>query len=191
MLFKIIRDKTVSELNPEILVIEEFANLTDRQLKYTILSTDYKSPFRKLTKEDKKFRAALEAGYKLEKGGKRLDMNGRNIVQGKNPEVEKAIKKYKILQKDEDYETLLGISKLIADIREFTARVGKETTEIEKAIKFAKELPALLKVKKEIEDTLGMREDEITDVEEVKITTEETPTNLSELAQINDEYSND
>lgn len=192
MLFKVVREKSVTELNPEILAVAEFAELTERQLLYVILSTDYKSPFRKLNKEDKKMRAALEAGYKLEKGGKRLDVNARNLVQGKNDKVEKAIKKYRILQKDEDYETILGLSKLIGDIRDFNNRPEKSATEIEKAIKFSKDLPALIKAKREIEDVLEMREDEVSDVEEATTVEGEVKESaLSILATINEEMDND
>src|SRR5688572_32345531 len=98
MLYKLIHGQDVFILNPELKAIEEFEPLTDRQMRYVILATDYKSPMRKLNAADKKTRAAMEAGYKMEKDGKRLDMNGRNLIAGKNEKVEKAIKKYKILQ---------------------------------------------------------------------------------------------
>jgi hypothetical protein len=189
MLFKVQHGKDVFELNPELKAISEFEPLTGRQMVYVILSTDYKSPFRKLTTADRKTRAAVEAGYKYDKTGKRLDTNGRNIIQGKNAAVEKAIKKYRILQKDEDYESLLGLSKLIGDIRELNQAHNKSLAELEKAVKFSKELPALMKAKKDLEEVLDMREDEITDIGLDGKTEEEetTITNLSILAQLNDE----
>lgn len=192
MLFKITAGQDVFELNPGLRAVEEFVDLTDRQMKYIILSTDYKSPFRKLSPTDKRFRAALEAGYKLEKDGKRLDMNGRNITGGKNDKVERAIKKYNILQKNEDYETILGLSKLIGDIREFNVASNKSAAEIEKAIKFSKDLPTLIKAKREIEDILEMREDEVTDVPDATNADLEVKESvLSILATINEELTDE
>jgi hypothetical protein len=188
MLYKVIKGKSTFELNPELKAIEEFEPLTDRQMTYVILATDYKTPFRKLSIADRKFRAALESGYKLEKDGKRLDMNGRNVTTGKSAQVEKAVRKYNVLQRDEDYETLLGLSKLISDIRELNITNNKSLTELEKAVKFSKDLPALMKAKKELEGILEMREDEVTDIgspqqeEEVLAVS-----NMSILAEINEE----
>lgn len=192
MLYKVVAGKDVFELNPELNAIEEFEPLTSRQMVYVILSTDYKSPMRKLKADEKKKRAALEAGYKMEKDGKRLDMNGRSVTTGKNDKVERAIKKYKILQKDEDFETILGLSRLINDIREFNVAPNKSATEIEKAIKFSKDLPTLLKAKREIEDILEMREDEVTDVPEATNADMEVKESaLSILATINEELGDE
>lgn len=193
MLFKVQKGKNVFELNPELKAIEEFAELTERQMSYVILAFDYKTPFRKLEWQKRKELAALESGYKLEKGGKRLDVNGRNVVDGKNVGIEKAKKKYNVLQRDEDYETLLGLSKLISDIRELNSRQQKDLQELEKAVKFSKELPALMKAKRELEDIVEMREDEITDIGiETKTAEEEVVvSNLSILARINEEEENE
>lgn len=190
MLFKVINGKNPFDLNPELLAIEEFASLTPRQMAYVILATDYKSPFRKLSPPDKKFRAAVEVGYPLDKDGKRLASQGRTVLQGKNAAVEKAVKKYKVIQKDEDWETILGLSKLIGDVREYNARSSKDATEIANAIKFSKELVHLIKAKKEIEDILEMREDEIS-VVETPAPDEIDVKDLSILAQLNEEDIND
>lgn len=188
MLFKVQKGKDVFELNPELKAIEEFAPLTSRQMEYVILAFDYKTPFRKLSWIKRKDMAALEAGYKLEKDGKRLDMNGRNATGGKNPAIERAKKKYQLMQKDEDYESLLGLSKLIGDIRELNAAPDKSLQELDKAVKFSKDLPALMKAKKELEDLLDMREDEVTDIGTEKTPEEEqVQSNFSILAQLNEE----
>jgi hypothetical protein len=161
MLFKLISGKDVFDLNPELQAINEFANLSAKQMTYVILAVDYKSPFKKLNPTEKKFRAALEAGYPLDGDGKRLNSYGRNITTGKVKAVESAIKKYKVLQRDEDYETILGLSKLVADVRKLNMVADKTVPEIEKAIKFSLDLPKLIKAKKEIEDLLEMREEEL------------------------------
>lgn len=161
MLFKLISGKDPFDLNPELQAISEFVALSSKQMTYVILSVDYKSPFRKLSPQEKKLRAAQEAGYPMDADGKRLNSYGRNIVTGKVKAVESATKKYKLLQKDEDYESILGLSKLITDIRVFNTAANKTGPEIGKAIKFSLDLPKLMKAKKEIEDLLEMREEEL------------------------------
>ncbi len=188
MLFKIRANNDVFKDNPELLSISQFSELTDRQMKYVILAFDYKSPFRKLEWSKRKEQAALAAGYKLEKDGKRLDRNGRAIVSGANKAVEIARKYYNTISKDEDYETLLGLSKLITDIKELNAAPNKSLQELEKAVKFSKELPALMKAKKELEDILEMREDEVTDIGAEQSQEESQPVmSMSILAQLNEE----
>jgi hypothetical protein len=188
MLYKVIAGHDTFELNPELKAVEEFSVLTERQMTYVILASDYRTPFRKLPWPERRVQAAISSGYKMEKDGKRLDKNGRAVVDGKNDAVQKAIKRYNAVQKDEDYETLLGLSKLISDIRELNATTNKSLTELEKAVKFSKELPALMKAKKDLEDILEMREDEVTDIGVEKTPEEDLVLdNLSVLAQINEE----
>lgn len=166
MLFKVERNKSVFELNPELRAIGAFESLTDRQMTYVILVADYKSPFRKRAIEDRKYYAAVEAGYKMEKDGKRLDMNGRNLVAGKVANVEAAIRYYReTLQRDEDYEALLSIGMLIAQIRELNAKPEKTVAELEKAVTLTVgKLDKLIETKKRLEEILDMREDAVTDV---------------------------
>lgn len=193
MLYKVIAGKDVFELNPELRAVEEFEALTPRQMAYVILATDYKTPFRKLPWPKRREQAALSAGYKMEKDGKTLDKNARGIIGGKTEGVQRAIKRYNIIQKDEDYETLLGLTKLINDIRELNATSSKSLIELEKAVKFSKELPALMKAKKELEDILEMREDEPTDIGPDNKTEKEEDimSNLAILAQLNEEDRDD
>lgn len=192
MLFKLQKGKDVFELNPQLKAIEEFSGLTARQMEYVILAFDYKTPFRKQSWQERKRLAALEAGYKLEKDGKRLDINGRNTVEGKVAAIERARKKYETLQKDEDYESLLGLSKLISDIRALNNKSDKDLAELEKAVKFSLQLPALMKAKKELEDILDRREDEVAEIESDKPADEEIDVSkMSILAQLNEEHIDD
>ncbi len=161
MLFKVIAGKDTFELNPQLKAIEEFERLTDRQMTYVILATDYKSPFKKLSADERKFQAALSAGYKLDHTGKRLDTNGRNLVQGKVGTVVAAINKYNDLQKDDDYETLLSVTLLISQIRELNNRPDKTVAELEKAVNLnVGKLDKLVETKKKLEQILDMREEE-------------------------------
>lgn len=186
MLFKIDLNKDIFEINPELKAVEEFARLTPRQMTYVVLATDYKTPFRKLPIEQRKYYAALEAGYKLEKDGKRLDNNARNLVNGNTGSVEAAIKKYMILQRDEDYETLLSVSNLIAQIRDFNNKPDKTKDELKAAVEMnVSKLDKLIETKKKIEDILDMREDPVmpnTDNESDSMVEDD---NLSLLAQVN------
>lgn len=161
MLFKVIAGKDTFELNPQLKAIEEFARLTDRQMTYVILATDYKSPFRKLSVDERRFQAAVSAGYKLETGGKRLDTNGRSLIQGKVGTVVAAINKYNDLQKDDDYETLLSVTLLISQIRDLNNKPDKTVAELEKAVNLnVGKLDKLIETKKRLEQILDMREDE-------------------------------
>lgn len=161
MLFKVEAGKNIFDLNPELKALAEFANLTDRQMTYVALCTDYSGPFRKLSAEECKFQAALEAGYKLEKGTTRLDSNGRSLVGGKVGAVEAAIKRYKELQKDEDYEAWLSLKLLIAQITELNNKKDKTVAELEKAIKFTKDLPSIMDTKKKLEEILNLRGEDL------------------------------
>lgn len=163
MLFKVIAGKDTFSLNPQLKAIEEFARLTDRQMTYVILATDYKTPFKRLSQEERKFQAAVSAGYKLEADGKRLDNNGRNLVAGKVGSVVAAINKYNALQKDDDYETLLSVTLLISQIRDLNNQPDKTVAELEKAVKLTMSLDKLVETKKRLEQILDMREEEEVD----------------------------
>jgi len=167
MLFKIEVGVDVFISNPELKAIPEFERLTDRQMRYVILSTDYSSPFRKMTVEDRNHQAAVTAGYKYEKDGTRLDMNARNLVEGKTGSVQAAIKKYREIQHDDDYETLQSVSKLIADVRAFNNKKDKNVNELDKAVSMTTgKLDKLMATKKAIEDIIGARENLPTDPKE-------------------------
>lgn len=161
MLFKVESGKNIFDLNPELKAIKEFSGLTERQMTYVALATDYSSPFRKLSIEEGKFQAAVEAGYKLETGTTRLDTNGRSLVSGKVPAVQAAIKRYQTLQKDEDYEAWLSLKLLINQITGLNNQKEKTIQELEKAIKFTKELPSIMETKKKLEEILNLRGEDL------------------------------
>ena len=160
MLFRVEASKDFFELNPEAKAIVEFTRCTARQMDYCALLTDYKSPFRKLKLEDRKYHAAMAAGYKLEKDGKRPDMNARNLMADKVGNVIAAIKKYNEIQYDEDFETLLSVKGLITDIRKFNEKKDKNIQELEKAVNLTTgKLDKLVQTKKALEDILELREE--------------------------------
>lgn len=157
MLYKIEHGKDIFELNPELKAIGEYSKLTSRQMTYVAFVTDYGSPFRNLGTEEMKFQAALEAGYKLEKGTTRLDSNGRSLTAGKVGAVESAIQKYRTMQKDVDREAWISLKMIITQVTELNMKADKTVVELEKAIKFTKELPAIMEAKKKLEEILNIR----------------------------------
>lgn len=161
MLFKVEHGKDIFELNPELKAVAEFAHLTSRQMSYVALYADYGSPYRKLSTEEKKFQAALEAGYKLEKGTTRLDTNGRSLVAGKVAVIEVGIRKYLDLQKDEDHDAWVSLKVVISQITELNLKKDKTVQELEKAIKFTKELPSLMETKRKLEEILNIRSEDV------------------------------
>lgn len=187
MLFKVEASKDTFALNEGLKAIPEFERLTERQMTFVILTADYKSPFRKLTPEDRKLQAALIAGYKMEPDGKRPDTNTRNLINGKTTNVEAALKKYNELQRDEDYETLISLNKLIGQIREFNNKPDKTATELKTAVDMnVQKLDKLIETKQKIEELLDMREEEpakLTSTPAVALSVDEE--NLPFLAKVN------
>lgn len=164
MLYKVEIGKNVFELNPELKAIPEFERLTDRQMTYVILATDYKTPYRKLSPEERKYHAALKAGYKLEMDGKRLDNNARNLVQGKVGNVQAAIAEYNVQQKDEDFEAIKSIKVLINQIVEFNNTPNKSPQDLKLAVELnVGKLDKLMETKKKLEEILEMREEPVSE----------------------------
>jgi len=191
MLFKVIASKDIFELSPELKSIVEFERLTPRQMTYVALVADYKSPFRKLPIEDKKLRAAATAGYQYEKDGKKPDKNMRSVMDDKVQNINAAIKKYNELQHDEDYETLMGVNKLIEDVREFNGKKDKTPRELEVAMNLTVgKLDKLLTTKKKIQEILenrvdmGTPENKLSEEGDEDITQE---TNLTLIDQLDDD----
>lgn len=169
MIFKVKAGKDIFELNPELLAIEQFERLTPKQMTYVALSTDYKSPFRKLPTSERKLQAALTAGYKMDKDHKRGDTNTRNLCDGKVGSVEAAIEKYKTLQVNDDYEALLSISQLIRDITEANLKPNKNLNDTVQAVALTTKLITLMESKKKLEAILDIEQDHAVETEKGKI----------------------
>lgn len=177
-----VSENNIFDDNPELKTVPEFANCTSQQMKYVVLAFDYGSPYKKLPAKSRKEKAAFRAGYKYEKGGKRLDMNARNVIAGKVRTVQAATAKFMELQYDEDRESYEAIKTLITDIRKLCSKQEKTLTEIEKAAKLAEKLPVLEKAKKELESLFNLRD---SSHEEEEVQTEDET--LSILDEINEE----
>jgi hypothetical protein len=130
MLFKLRHDEDIFALNPELAAIKEFEQLTPVQMTAVALIADYGSPLRSLPDKDRRAKAAEIAGYGME--GTRLNRNGRSIVYGEVASVERAIKKYREIQYDEDKAMLEAIESQIQEAMELMAMDKKEACRISK-----------------------------------------------------------
>jgi len=122
MLFKInesLKDaegREFFDLNPGAEAIPEFNSRSSRQMFFVCLVADRApdSPLRTLPEPQRRLKAAELVGFPTE-DGKRLDKNGRNVVNGKVPTVETAIAKYRELQYDPDKAELDAIDAQIQE----------------------------------------------------------------------------
>ena len=121
MLYKIVQDKNCFDLNPGLLAVPKFAELTDQQMKFVLLLCDPSkdNPIKTLTGRDRREQSARLSGYKFESDGKRLDKNGRNLVYGKIASVEAAIEEFRLLHYNQHQHNKEALKKQITEIREF------------------------------------------------------------------------
>lgn len=159
MNFKLRLDHNVFEDNPELKTIPEFshAQFTDRMMKYTMLMEWHLSPLRLLRYEDRKYKAALLAGYKLEKDGSQPDVNMRNVINGKVNSIEAALKAMRDIQFDEDRDIDESYNMQIREIVDYMKKPNKTIFELEKATKLMEKLPKLLEDRKKIREILNFR----------------------------------
>jgi DNA-directed RNA polymerase subunit F len=157
--------------NPEFMAVPEFAGLTERQMRYVMLVDWFGSPLRLMKLEDRKFKAAVMSGYKLERDGKRLDMNGRNLVNGKTTSVEAARKVMRSIQYDSERELYNALNIQIEQIVNFFKIPEKSADELAKAVTLMTKLPTILETRNKILGILNFREEDI-----VSTTIEETIT---------------
>lgn len=156
----------VFEDNPELKAIPEFENLTERQMRYVMLVDFHGSPLRLMKVADRKFRAALISGYKLEKDGKRLDVNGRNLIEGKVATIEQARRVLNEIQHDSERELMEALSTQIDEIVKFFKKPNKTIQELDKAVILMTKLPTILETKKKILEILNFRDQDFVNTAE-------------------------
>jgi hypothetical protein len=163
MLVKVIHGQDIFEINPQLRGVQEFNALdSSRQMSFVALVADYETPFKHKHGKERREAVAKEVGYPLEKDGKRLDKNGRDLVSGKLPKVEAAIVKYRELCFDEDkdmreaysiqIQTITGLMRLEFSIKE--EDIEKSLELAEKAAKLSKQLPEIKRAKNELESLI-------------------------------------
>lgn len=167
-------DKDFFDMNEGARGIERFNMLSSRQMFFVCLvaDVDYDSPLRSLPERIRREKAVVIAGYPLE-DDKRPDKNGRNLINGKVPNVELAIANYREIQYDEDKAMLYAVDAQIKNALDLISRNKEEACTIEKtnekskvttkyvdmtmvarltveSMKVASNLPALRKTKAEL-----------------------------------------
>jgi len=169
MLFKLIHDKDIHELNPGARAIKELTDLTSSQFFFVCLvaDTDYDNPLRTLPDKIKREKAARIAGYLGTEADGRPDRNVRNLINGKVDNVEKAINWYREHQFDEDKAALAAINRQITEAREMMEmdkmKMANKDPELafkltEKAMKFGAGINALYVVRKDLEQRIKSKE---------------------------------
>ena len=177
-------DSPIMEDNPEFSAVPEFERLTERQLRYVMLVDYHGSPLRLMKPDQRRYRAALMAGYKLEKDGKRLDVNGRNVVAGKDGSIEAARKVLNDIQYDNEWELMGALNTQLDEIVKFFKKPDKTTQELDKSVQLMTKLPAILETKKKILEILNFRDQDF-------VNTVETTVNEATEASMIEDYNQD
>lgn len=156
-------------LNPGLLAIPAYADLTPMQMFYVILAADsaYDNPLKTLPEKQRKEKAAIIAGYGMEADGKRPAKNTRDLIAGKVESVEKAITEYRANQYDEDKANLEATNFQIQEVREFltkdkNALAGEDTklyaTLLKEAVVLGKGLTDLVEARRRLETIINEKE---------------------------------
>lgn len=159
MIFKIEKGKTLLESNPEIQNFPRMANCSDRTLRWIFFVYDYETPFRKLPLEDRKEKAADVVGFKREPTG-RFDKNARNVIQLKLEGLSDTIAEFSMLQYDQEKDLIKGYETQIDDAIQLMKKENKSDKDWANLMKINKDLPGIIKTKKELELQVGYRTEE-------------------------------
>jgi hypothetical protein len=181
MFYKVTQED-VRKDNPSIDAVAEFNECTSAELKYMLLVYDYETPFRELDVAARKNRAAITAGYKLNKQGKHTKKT-QEMIDGVVPHLAIATRVFMKLQKDIDREAMVAYNQQIEQFINKSKEEKVSDKDWELALKITDKLPKLLQSRKEIQDVLGLRGMEIEDdLEEI-----DHDLQLSTLDQVNEE----
>jgi len=160
-------DNDIFEDNPELRLIPEFEKLTSRQMRYIMLVDWYGSPLRLMKSDNRKLKAALMAGYKMEKDGVKPDLNTRNLIAGKVASVEAGRRAMREIQHDNEMDLKEALDTQIDEVINFFKKPDKTALELDKAVNLMTKLPTILKTKREILELLNFREPNVV-IEEIK-----------------------
>ena len=159
MYYKLVSGVDFFELNPGLLAVAGFKDLTDMQMKYICLVCDpsHDNPVRTLQGKTKKEKAVLLAGYKLEPDGKRLSKNARDIIDGKIKNIEDGLQTFKSLHYDEKTDTYESVTNQIGEIRDFLKlKKDNDPRKLKQAIQLGRDLPELIEAKQKLEHLLNI-----------------------------------
>ena len=169
-MWKVEKDKSLRESNPGIDAIPAFQDCSDKQLMYIYLVYDWTSPIYKAKLDVKKKEAVRISDLGMESDGTRPNRRSRDIMNLKNKKINEAIAKFNILQRmtDPDRALLEALQTQINDIMD-TVSIPSENNLVEakKKADLTKLLPTLIKQRKEIADTMEIRDVSVAEEEEI------------------------
>lgn len=186
MIYKVSKTPLFED-NPGLKSNEVFSECTERELRYIFLLYDIESPYIKMGFEDRKEKAALQAGYRKETGGKRFDKNARHVLDGKSRRVNAAIQEFKSIQRsaNTNFAVLAALQAHIdRNIKFLEDSDDVSVTDMVKLNKMAVDLEGLIQTKVNIERILDIDGSLNDDIEE------EVVGNVSMLDQYNVERDN-
>ena len=160
MIYKIEKDKSVFESNPGLELNPIFMECSDKELKYVFLLYDIDSPYAKMSFDERKKRAAISAGFKMNAAGTSFDRTAKLILDGKSKRVNNAIREFNDIQRKSNphFNILTTISKQIDKTTEFLDKMpAKDMTpdEMMKRNRLATGLVELVDARKKIEKLLA------------------------------------
>ena len=161
MLLKLAKDKKHKDLstNEWFFQIDEFRHLTDRQAEFISHYCDFESQIPKgLPDKDRRKLAALTAGWTTRRDKNMvLDTRGLDMVHGKVESVEKAIIKYRELQRqtNEDYQMVEFLNGRIDHLKKTIEDASGELQDEKIKTTLIKELFDLYERKREFEKKIG------------------------------------
>lgn len=152
MLFNV-SERDFFEDNPHVRIMPEFAGANSAQLKFVALFSDWLSPYRKLSQQERRERALMAAGGYVSKGGQ-FSKEGTAIMAGKNKEVEGYIEMYKKIQGISSEEQSLDAIKMGEKTIRDRLNSLDETTPAKDIGDLAKSLTMLAKERRILEDLI-------------------------------------
>lgn len=159
MYYKLVAGEDVFESNPGLKAVPGFNGLTDTQMKFVCLMCDpsQDNPIRTLQGRQKREKAALLAGYRMEPDGKRLDRNARDVADGKVRSIEEGINLFKSLHYDENIDTHESMVFQINEIRDYLkSKKNNSPVKMKQAIYLGAKLPELVEARQKIEKLLNI-----------------------------------
>jgi hypothetical protein len=180
----IVSQRDIREDNDNIDAIEAFSRCTSRELKYVFLTYDFGTPFKQQDFETRRFKAAIEAGYRMEKTRDYPDKTTRKVLNGGFPNVEAAIVAFKEIRRDLDREALEAYDIQLEEMNEMLRTKKTSDKEWDIAIKLVDKMTKFHKTRREMIDLLDLRAD-FKDELSTKIESDEKPVEVSALQRRN------
>lgn len=185
MLFKIEKDKTVFQSNPEIQNFECMAACSDKELKFIFWVYDYETPLRKLPYDKRILKAGDLAGFSKDQAGYFIP-SARNTIAMKGDKMRNALREFNLLQFDQEKELIKAYDEEINQIIELIGKKDKSEKEWSLVKDFNLSVKKIIEAKKELEEAVGMRGTDL--VEGSDDFTTAKPLSLLDMLHTNEDY---